>query len=87
MTLREVREAIGNGITIFGNIELNMIEFLGEKQFRDLVQTSLREGPANGSRFLLMPTAAAPLGRELSPVTVRNYRIMADECKNYTGKG
>jgi len=86
VTLREVREALGNDIIIFGNIELNYIETLDEKEFISCVRKALKEGPINGRNFVLM-TTASPIGRVISPKVTNNYRIMIDECVNFRKPG
>ena len=80
VTLGELREALGDDIVIFGNIELNYIETLDREEFTSCVRAALREGPAKGRNFVLMPTAA-PIGRVVSSRVTDNYRIMIDECK------
>ena len=81
LTLKEIRRQVGEDFTLFGNIEISEIETLPEAAFRQRVQTALEDGPnASGSRFVLMPTAC-PLGREISPTTLRNYEIMVEMGK------
>ena len=78
LTLKEIRQQVGENFTLFGNIEISEIETLPEAAFRQRVQNALEDGPNSaGSRFVLMPTAC-PLGREISTTTLRNYEIMVE---------
>ena len=78
MSLSEIRQQVGDGLALFGNIEVSEIETLPEKAFQRRIEEALHDGPdTNGSHFILMPTAC-PLGREISPTTLRNYKIMIE---------
>lgn len=78
MELSEVREKIGKDMVLFGNIEISEIETLDEIAFAKRVKDAIRDGYSKEGRgFVLMPTAC-PLGRVLSPKTVRNYEIMIE---------
>jgi len=81
MSLAEIRQLVGDDYALFGNIEVSEIETLPEDAFRQRIKEALRDGPdTNGSHFILMPTAC-PLGREISPTTLRNYEIMIEMAK------
>ncbi len=73
VTLRYVRERHGRQLALFGNLEVSDIELLPTELFAEKVQRALDEGTAGEGRgFVLMPSAC-PYGRELSPLTLRNY--------------
>ena len=74
--LREVRERHGRQLVLFGNLEIADIELLPSSEFAEKVKRALDEGTAGAGRgFVLMPSSS-PYGRELSPVTLRNYETM-----------
>lgn len=82
MTLAEVRQACGGRLVLFGNLEISDIERVSEAEMEEKVRTALREGPG-GRGFVLMPSAA-PYGRVLSDVTLRNYRKIVELAEQYT---
>ncbi|MFA5645758.1 MAG: uroporphyrinogen decarboxylase family protein [Candidatus Ratteibacteria bacterium] len=85
ITLREIREEIGEDIVLMGNIEAADIENLDPKDFEKKVLTALDEGPGEGSRgFILLPSAC-PYGRTITPRTMANYETMIRCVKNYAG--
>jgi hypothetical protein len=76
MELRDVRERHGRQLVLFGNLEIADIETLPTRQFTEKVQRALDEGTAGTGRgFVLMPSAA-PFGREVSALTMRNYEAI-----------
>jgi hypothetical protein len=76
MTLHEVRQRHGGQLVLFGNLEIADIEMLPTPRFSELVKRALHEGTAGTGRgFVLLPSAG-PYGRNLSPVTLRNYETM-----------
>ncbi len=76
MHLREVRERHGRQFVLFGNLEIADIELLPHRRFSEKVKRALHEGTyGEGRGFVLLPSAA-PYGRKLSPVTLRNYQTM-----------
>lgn len=71
--LAYVRERYGKDMVLFGNLEVSDIENLSTKRFSEKVKRALAEGTMGSGRgFVLMPSAC-PYGRELSPLTLRNY--------------
>ena len=71
--LAYVRERYGENMVLFGNLEVSDIENLPTEQFSEKVKRALDEGTAGSGRgFVLMPSAC-PYGRELAPLTLRNY--------------
>jgi hypothetical protein len=78
VTLKEARAALGEDITLFGNIEASDIENLPTDQFAEKVKTALAEGPnKDGSHFVLMPSAC-PYGRKLPALAMKNYEKMVE---------
>ncbi|MGI6368996.1 MAG: uroporphyrinogen decarboxylase family protein [Anaerolineae bacterium] len=76
--LQEVRQRYGECMVLFGNLEVSEIENLPTDTFRERVQRAIEEGTAgNGRGFVLMPSSC-PYGRELSPLTLRNYETMVE---------
>ena len=78
MELREVRQRHGRQLVLFGNLEIADIEMLPTARFAEKVKRALDQGTAGAGRgFVLLPSAS-PYGRELSPVTLRNYETMVE---------
>ena len=76
MELWEIREAIGKATVIFGNLESTDIENLPNDQFEKKIRIAMDEGTrGDGRGFVLMPSAC-PYGREITPITMRNYESM-----------
>lgn len=83
VALRYVRENYGKQLVLFGNLEVSDIENLPTDQFEEKVATALEEGTTGEGRgFVLMPSAC-PYGRELSPLTLRNYEKMIEAIKQF----
>jgi len=76
MELREVRQRHGRQLVLFGNLEIADIEMLPTPRFAEKVKRALDEGTSGTGRgFVLLPSAS-PYGRDLSPLTLRNYETM-----------
>ncbi|MCC6123591.1 MAG: hypothetical protein IT426_01375 [Pirellulales bacterium] len=76
--LSYVREKYGKQLVLFGNLEVADIENLPTPQFAEKVKRALHEGTAGEGRgFVLMPSAS-PYGRELSPLTLKNYETIIE---------
>ncbi len=76
MELRDVRQRHGRQLVLFGNLEIADIESLPTPQFTEKVKRALDEGTAGAGRgFVLMPSAA-PFGRDVSALTMRNYETI-----------
>jgi hypothetical protein len=74
--LAEVRERYGRDLVLFGNIELSELELLPPAQFERRVCQAVQDGTRGAGRgFVLMPSAC-PIGRVLSPKTLKNYETM-----------
>ncbi len=74
--LRDVRRRHGRQLVLFGNLEIADIETLPTPRFAEKVKRALDEGTAGRGRgFVLMPSAA-PFGREVSALTIRNYETI-----------
>jgi len=83
VSLRYVRENYGKQLVLFGNLEVSDIETLPTDQFAEKVTTALEEGTAGEGRgFVLMPSAC-PYGRELSPLTLRNYEKIIEAIEQF----
>jgi hypothetical protein len=81
--LREVRQRHGRQLVLFGNLEIADIEMLPTPRFAEKVKRALDEGTAGEGRgFVLLPSAS-PYGRELSPVTLRNYQTMVQLAETW----
>ena len=81
VSLRYVRERVGEQMVLFGNLEASDIEFLPTGQFAEKVKQALDEGTAGSGRgFVLMPSSC-PYGRVLPSQAMRNYetRVSAVE--------
>jgi len=71
--LAYVRARYGATLVLFGNLEVSDIETMPTPHFAEKVTRALAEGTAGSGRgFVLMPSAC-PYGRELAPLTLRNY--------------
>lgn len=80
--LAYVREKYGEGMVLFGNLEVADIENLPTDQFEEKVKRAVAEGTSGTGRgFVLMPSAA-PYGRELSSLAMRNYGKMIEIVEN-----
>jgi uroporphyrinogen-III decarboxylase len=78
MELNDIRERFGEQLVLFGNLEVSDIENLPTPEFEKKVRAALEQGTAGKGRgFVLMPSSC-PYGRELSPLTLQNYRKMAE---------
>jgi uroporphyrinogen-III decarboxylase len=76
--LSYVREKYGKNIVLFGNLEIADIENMPTDQFAEKVKRALDEGTADDARgFVLMPSAS-PYGRELAPLTMKNYETIVE---------
>jgi hypothetical protein len=76
MQLRDVRQRHGRQLVLFGNLEIADIETLPTPQFSEKVKQALEEGTAGAGRgFVLMPSAA-PFGRDVSALAMRNYETI-----------
>jgi len=81
IALRDVKARIGGEIALFGNIQLQDLEALGEAEMVALTRRTLEAG-MDGGGFALMPTAS-PISARLSPITERNYHAMVDTALRY----
>ncbi len=81
--LSYVRERYGRQLTLFGNLETSDIGALPTEQFAEKVARALKEGTAGEGRgFVLMP-ASCPHGRELAPLTLRNYEKIIEMIEQF----
>lgn len=83
--LSYVRFRHGKQLVLFGNIEVSDIENLPTEQFAKKVTETLRQGTVGEGRgFVLMPTAC-PVGRVLSPLTLKNYEKIIEVVEKIYG--
>jgi hypothetical protein len=76
MALRDVRQRHGRQLVLFGNLEIADIEMLPTPRFSELVNRALEEGTSGEGRGFVLTPSAGPYGRNLTPVTLRNYETM-----------
>jgi hypothetical protein len=81
--LREVRHRHGQQPALFGNLEIADVEMLPTPRFTEMVKRALAEGTAGEGRGFVLQPSASPYGRELSPVTLRNYETMVQMAENW----
>jgi len=81
--LRVVRQRHGRQLALFGNLEIADLEMLPTPRFAELVKRALAEGTAGEGRGFVLQPSASPYGRELSPVTLRNYETMVQLAENW----
>ncbi|MEI6602946.1 MAG: uroporphyrinogen decarboxylase family protein [Clostridia bacterium] len=79
--LAEVKRRIGDRMTIFGNIQLKLLEH-GSKE--EVIQAVVRcmEAAKEGGRYVIMPTAA-PINVPLASKTEENYLTYIDAALYY----
>jgi uroporphyrinogen-III decarboxylase len=70
------RRCRARGVSVWGNIELKLLEQAAPGQVRAEVHRIMDQAKAGGG-FVLMPTAA-PISLELSPRTEANYKALID---------
>ena len=80
-TLEELKARVGDKVTLFGSMQLKMLE---KSSVQDVIRETKRMMLAGkpGGRFVLMPTAA-PINVPLSPKTEENYRAYIDTALEY----
>ncbi len=71
ITLAELKNRTKGEITLFGNIQLKLLEQGTPEEIREAVKLCM-DSAKEGGRFVLMPTAA-PINVPLSPQTEENY--------------
>ena len=76
ITLAEIKAKAGERITLFGNIQLKLLETANREEIVDFVRMSMDSAKAGG-RYVIMPTAA-PINVPLSEKTADNYRTYID---------
>ena len=83
VTLGYVRERYGEQMVLFGNLEVSDIENLPTPQFAEKVATALREGTAGKGRGLVVMPSSAPYGRDITPLTLRNYEEIVKQVESF----
>ncbi len=85
MSLTELREAIGKGTVLFGNLEASDIENCSAVEFEDKVRAALEQGTAGEGRgFILMPSSC-PYGRTITDKVMTNYETMVRLAEGWGG--
>jgi hypothetical protein len=69
------------GVSVWGNIELKLLEAGSPAEVRSAVQCCMDQAKAGGG-FVLLPTAG-PIDLSLSPVTEANYVAMIDAVHEF----
>lgn len=83
--LARVRSKYGDRLVLFGNIEYADIENTEPRQFERIIDKSIRDGTqGHGRGFVLMPSSA-PVGRQVTPQVLANYKTMVRLAKSYGG--
>ncbi|MEI6779874.1 MAG: uroporphyrinogen decarboxylase family protein [Verrucomicrobiota bacterium] len=77
------RRCQARGVSVWGNIELKLLEQGTPAQIRAEVQKIMRQAK-DGGGFVLMPTAA-PINLPLSPKTEANYKAFIDAGLEFGG--
>jgi uroporphyrinogen-III decarboxylase len=77
------RRCQARGVSVWGNIELKLLEQATPGQVRAEVQKIMGQAKAGGG-FVLMPTAA-PINLPLSPQTEANYKAFIDAGREFGG--
>ena len=87
ISLPEARRLCGEGMVLFGNIEVAEIETLPPAGFELRLRQALADGTnAAGSGFVLMPSAF-PIGRVLSDRALQNYTLMVKAAAEFCPSG
>lgn len=81
ITLAEAKKRAGGKLTIFGNIELKLLENGTPDEVRKEVIKCM-ERAKDGGRYVIMPTAS-PINIPLSPKTEENYKVFIDTALEY----
>ena len=80
-TLGELKQRVGHKITLFGSMQLKLLENGTPEQVRRETIRMMRAGKPDG-RFVIMPTAG-PINTPLNPKTERNYQVFIDTALEY----
>lgn len=86
ITLADVKKKAAGRATIFGNLQLKLLENGTEEEVREEVRRCM-DAAKEGGGFVIMPTAS-PINLPLSPKTERNYLVYMEEALKlgkYTG--
>ncbi len=81
ITLGEVKKIVGDKITLFGNIELRLLEHGSIEEVRQFVIDAMEQAKPGG-RFVIMPTAA-PINDPISAKTLENYKVFIETALEY----
>ncbi|MFA5863207.1 MAG: uroporphyrinogen decarboxylase family protein [Phycisphaerae bacterium] len=83
MELSKARLEYGKDLVLFGNLEINDIEYMKTNDFKKVVLKSLTDGTrGEGRGFVLMPSAS-PYGRIITGQTMANYSAIVELTKSF----
>lgn len=81
ISLEEVKRRVGDKMTIFGNLQLKLLEHGSREEVEQAVHMCMQEAKANG-RYVIMPTAS-PINIPLSEKTFENYCTFINSALKY----
>lgn len=81
ITLSEVKKQINGRMTIFGNLQLKLLEHSTPQQVREAVKLCM-DSAKEGGGYIIMPTAS-PINLPLSKITEENYKVFIDTAIEY----
>lgn len=79
--LSEIKKIAGDNLTLFGNIELYMLENKSQDEVREAVRKCMYQAKEGGN-FIIMPTAS-PINIPLSKKTEENYFTFIETSLEY----
>jgi len=83
ITIGEIKAQVGYKMTLFGNLQLKLLENGTPNQVREETLRVMAAAKAGG-RFVIMPTAA-PIDADLKKRTTENYRAFIDAALEVGG--
>jgi len=81
ITLKELKQRTKGRMSLFGNLQLKLLEAAEPKEVRDTVRRCMEDAKEGGG-YVIMPTAA-PINVPLAPKTEENYRIFIETALEY----
>jgi len=79
--LDEVKHRIGDRVTLYGNIELKLLEHGKKDQVRDFVIRTMAQAKKGGA--IVSMSTASPINDPLNPQTLDNYRVWIDTAREH----
>lgn len=77
--LADIKRRVGGSMTIFGNLQLKMLERSSPDEVRAYVRSCMQSAKAGG-RYVIMPTAA-PINIPLAAQTEENYKVFIETAR------